>query len=141
MISDYKTLFVKDGKPLQGFKAKIVMKEHINPIVCKAHQASYALKDKVTEELKRPEADGVIEHVEHSDWAASMVVVPKSDNGSIRLCRDYKVTVNREINEEQYQLPNIDDTFTTLAGGKQFTKLDLSQAYAHFKWKRNRNLI
>ena len=57
-----------------------------------------------------------------------MVVVPKADR-TVRLCGDYKVTVNQTIKEQTYPLPNTEDLFATLAGGKNFTKLDLSQAY------------
>ena len=42
---------------------------------------------------------------------------------------DYKVTVNQVLDVDQYPLPKPDDLFATLAGGKKFTKLDLSQAY------------
>ena len=33
------------------------------------------------------------------------------------------------VDVDQYPLPKLDDHFATLAGGKKFTKLDLSQAY------------
>ncbi len=38
-------------------------------------------------------------------------------------------TVNLVLHVDQYPLPKPDDLFGTLAGGKKFTKLDLSQAY------------
>ena len=53
----------------------------------------FALRGKVEEALDRLESDGVLEHVNHSEWAAPVVTVPKRD-GSVRLCGDYKVTVN-----------------------------------------------
>ena len=65
--------------------------------------------------------------VKTCQWATPLVVVPKPDS-SVRLCGKYEVTVNQTISEEQYPIPNI-DMFATLAGGKKFTKLDLSQAY------------
>ena len=54
--------------------------------------------------------------------------MPKS-NGSIRICGDYKVTINPVLQVDQFPVPKPDDLFATLAGGKKFSKLDLSHAY------------
>ena len=47
---------------------------------------------------------------------------------SVRICGDYKQTVNRATEVEQYPIPRIEDLFASLTGGESFTKLDLSQA-------------
>ncbi|XP_045183417.2 uncharacterized protein K02A2.6-like [Mercenaria mercenaria] len=137
MKQKFSEVFVKNDKPILGFKATIHLKENSKPWFHKARPVPYALKDKVTEELKILEKDGVIERVDNSSWASPLVVVPKADKKSLRLCGDYKVSVNREISEDQYPLPNIDDMFATLAGGKKFTKLDLTQAYAQLELDEN----
>ena len=55
-------------------------------------------------ELERLLKASVIEPVRSSDWAASIVPVTKPD-GSVRICRDYKMTVNKAVVVETYPLP------------------------------------
>ena len=50
-------------------------------------------------------------------------------DGSILICGDYRLTVNRASRLDAYPLPKVDELFATLAGGKMFSKLDLQQAY------------
>lgn len=80
------------------------------------------------QELDRLESDGILESVEYSEWATSIVVVPKRD-GKYHIRADFKVTLNRVLDTDKYLLPNPQDLFASLSGGKTFTKLDLSQAY------------
>ena len=70
---------------------------------------------------------GVIEKVRYSEWVAPIVPVVKPDN-SIRVCGDYKVTVNSVLGVDQHPLPNPEDLFVELSGGEKFSELDLSRA-------------
>ena len=78
--------------------------------------------------LDRLVEKGVLQKTDYSDWAAPIVPVPKSD-GSIRICGDYKVTINPALPVDQYPIQRPNDLFTCLTGGKLFTKLDLKAAY------------
>ena len=69
-----------------------------------------------------------IQPITHSDWAAPVVPVVKRD-GSVCLCGDFKITVNKVAKFDSYPLPRIDDLFASLSGGRTFTKLDLAHAY------------
>ncbi|GFW04090.1 uncharacterized protein K02A2.6 [Trichonephila clavipes] len=73
-------------------------------------------------------AEDIIEPVTYSDWATPIVPVIKQ-NGNLRICGDYKVTINPGLKIEQYPLPRIEDIFAELSGGEFFTKIDLSEAY------------
>lgn len=73
--------------------------------------------------------EGIVEPVQFSEWTAPVVPVLKSDPESISLCGDFKLTVNQVAKTDQYPIPRLEDHFSTLAGGKIFTKLDMSQAY------------
>ncbi len=90
--------------------------------------APYSLRTPIKQDLKCLEESGVREKVTHSDWAAPIVSVPKPD-GSVRICGNYKVTMNPVLKVDQYPLPSPEDLFAMLPGGKVFTKLDVTQAY------------
>ena len=47
----------------------------------------------------------------------------------MRICGDYKLTVNQAATTDSYPLPRIEDLFASLSGGQLFTKLDLAHAY------------
>ncbi|MES9884563.1 MAG: RNase H-like domain-containing protein [Sedimenticola sp.] len=136
LLLDFPEIFDEAVSGIKNFKAQIRVKDGAQPIFHKARPVPYSLKGQVEKELHRLEKEGIISKVEHSDWAAPIVVVPKSD-GSIRICGDYKVTVNRTVPDEPYPIPNTDDLFATLAGGEKFTKLDLSHAYSQLELDSN----
>ena len=88
----------------------------------------FSLKPLVEDELKKLEGEGIISPVQYSKWAAPIVPLVKS-NGRVRICGDFKVTVNQVIEADSYPLPRVEELFAALAGGKYFSKLDMSQAY------------
>lgn len=47
----------------------------------------------------------------------------------VRLCGDYNVTVNKELDIDLYSLPRPEDLTTSLTGGQNLSKPDLSAAY------------
>lgn len=83
-------------------------------------------------ELSRLENEGILSKVDTSEWASPIVPVMKL-NGSVRICGDFKTTVNPMLKVDQYLLPRIDEIFATLARGQKFTKIDLRQAYLHLE--------
>ena len=89
----------------------------------------YTLREKVDNELSRLQEEGIMSPISNSPWAAHVVPVLKNDSG-IRLCGDYKLTVNRAASMDTYPIPSIHSLFSNLAGSIIFSKLDMSQAYA-----------
>ena len=66
---------------------------------------------------------------DYSDWVVPLVPIVKSD-GSVRLCGDYKITINQVCRVDPYPLPRIEDIFAELRGGQKFSKIDLHSAYS-----------
>lgn len=70
----------------------------------------------------------VISKTEKSEWASPIVTMPKA-NVTIRICGDYKVSINQCWEAQTYALPITEDLFATSAGGTSFSKLGLPHAY------------
>ncbi|KAM7288053.1 uncharacterized protein ISCGN_031742 [Ixodes scapularis] len=124
----YQDVFKDELGCMRGEEARLSLREGASPKFLKARSMPFALKPAVEEELKRLEVTGVIEAVAHSDYATPVVPVLKKD-GSVRLCGDYKTTVNPCLDVEQYPLPRLEDILATVAGATVFSKIDLSRAY------------
>ena len=54
------------------------------------------MKAKIETELQRQVDMGILEKVDTADWAAPIVPVTKP-SGEIRLCGDYKVSINPQL--------------------------------------------
>ena len=128
LVDKYGELFLDELGTIKSFQAELRVELQDRPKSFKARSVPYALRLPIEEELDRLEREGIIDKVTHSEWATPVVAMPKPD-GRVRLCGDFKVTVNPSMKVDQYPLPKVDDLLAMLAGGKQFTKLDLTQAY------------
>ena len=87
-----------------------------------------AIQQQVTAELDWLQAEGIIVPIKVSDWATPIVPVMKKDD-TIRVCSDYKLTVNQATQTEVYLLPRIDKPIASLSGGAIFSTLGLSHPY------------
>ena len=129
VIKKHSPLFTEKLGTLSGYKAKIQVDPMAVPRFCKVRSVPYSIKVKVEEELTRLVAEGILEPVTFSDWAAPIVAIRKSDKQSVRICGDYKMSVNPVSKLDRYPIPRVEDLFATLSGGESFSKIDLSQAY------------
>ena len=66
-----------------------------------------------------------------SPWGAPVLFVKKED-GSMRLCVDYRA-LNEVTIKNKYPLPRIDDLFDQLKGARYFSKIDLRSGYFQLK--------
>lgn len=110
-------------------KAKLTLRRDA-PQQCyrKARPLPFAKAQIVEKELLRLQQMGVIEPITHSEWAAPIVVVQKS-NGKIRVTADYSTGLNNALEPNMHPLPTPEEIFSQLAGSTVFSKLDLSDAY------------
>ena len=124
----YAEIFKPELGTVKGVTAKLHLKENAKPVFQKAWPVLYALRPAVEKELKKMEDKGIIEPVEVSNWATPIVCVPKTD-GSVRVCGDYKGTVNPAIQMEQFPIPTLEEIRGKVSTWKKFMKIGLRSTY------------
>ena len=87
-------------------KAHLVLQDNTSPKFMKARNVPYALREKIEAELDRLQRDGILEPVSYSNWATPIVPALKK-SGDIRICGDYRLTINPVMRVDQYPLPKI----------------------------------
>ena len=128
ILDQYEVVFKEGLDTLKNFTAKIYVDPTVKPRFFKARPVTYALRSQIESELDRQVEKGTITPISFSEWAAPIVPVMKNDK-TIRICGDFRVTINQASKLDQYPIPKVEDLFSQLSGGKTFTKLDMSQAY------------
>ena len=108
LLHRYNSVFEDKLGSVRDIKVKLFVEENSKPKFFKAWTLPLALRDKVSDELDNLQAKGVIVPVKFSSWAAPVVPVIKHD-GSVRLCGDYKLTINSVAKNEVYPLPRIEE--------------------------------
>ena len=128
LVKKYSKVFSNHLRTMSQHFTKLYLKPNTIPKFWCHRPVPFALKDGIERELERLQSLGIIEPVASSEWAALIVAVPKK-NRSIRICGDYKVTINPSLDVDQFPLPKPEKLFASVSRGTKFTKLDLSQAY------------
>lgn len=131
IMSDYADIFSNKLGCFNKYKIKLHLKDNAKPVFFKSRPVAFALQQKVNDEITRLVQLGILEQIDHSEYASPIVPVLKRD-GSVRICADYSQTINKQLLIDKYPLPTVDELFSKLHGGEQFTKLDMSMAYNQF---------
>ncbi|XP_050359886.1 uncharacterized protein LOC126779793 [Nymphalis io] len=85
------------------------------PVYVRARPVPIALRGRVENELERLEREGYTYRVDHSEYGTPIVPVVK-ECGEIRICGDYKITINPKLKRDYYPLPRIEELFAALSG-------------------------
>jgi hypothetical protein len=103
VLQNFSTVFQENLGSVTGIQANLILKDDAKPVFTKARPLPYVMRPKVEKELDRLEQEGVIFKVPTSDWATPIVPIVKQ-LGDVRICRDFKVTINPQLQIEQYSL-------------------------------------
>lgn len=120
--------FQPHSSPITGFKVHLKLKEGARPQFRKPSTIPFKLREQVREKFRDMLERDIVRKVVHSDWASQIVLADKKD-GTVRICCNYKPTLNPCLEGNGYPIPNVDEILFTLNGNKCFSVIDLSGAY------------
>ena len=112
ILDKHKSIFTEGLGIFKSGKVTLHIDPQVKPKFYKARTLPFSPKDKVEEELHRLESLGIITPIKHSQWAAPIVPVVKQ-NDTIRLCGDYRITVNQATKVDTYPLHKEEDLFSS----------------------------
>ena len=129
LLREFADVFEPSTGCIKGYTGHLYLKEGAPFKINKARSVPYAYRPLVEEELSRMVKAKVLTPIDVAEFTTTpLVVVPKA-NGSIRICGDFKVSVNPHLHVQQYPMPSCNEVFQKLAGGHRFTKLDFADTY------------
>ncbi|XP_054283635.1 uncharacterized protein K02A2.6-like [Macrosteles quadrilineatus] len=129
---EFKDIITNNLGTVKNFKAKVRVANDVQLPIHKPRPVPFALHSATSKELDRLVSSGVLEPVDPATTpilcASPLVVVPKS-NGEVRLCADFKVSINPHLIDDEYCIPTFEETVLKLNGSKFFSVIDLKDAY------------
>ena len=117
LISFHVNAVVDAKKPTSGFKAHIPVDADCTLPFCKARPVRFGLQKDVEKRLQEMEDEGIIKKVESSSNATPIVEVQKR-TGGVRICGDYKVSLNKFVKQVPVKNSNVNDMFVKLGNNR-----------------------
>jgi hypothetical protein len=132
IMAQFDSLFNSASGTVRNFFAKFEIESDVQPKIFKPRSVPIALKRAVNAELDRLVASDILEPINVMEtpieWASPIVIDIKK-NGKVRVCADFKVTINRFIKKQLHPLPTLNEIANEFAGFKEFSIIDLKDAY------------
>lgn len=141
ILQKYENIFSLSAGVIPDVEVTLELKEDTKPVFLKPRTVPFSLLSKVNEELDNLEKQGIIEKTDYCPWGTPLVIVPKVNNNGVRLCADYKVTVNKYLIDSHHPIPRVKELFTKVKKGSYYCVLDISKAYLHIKLDKKSSQI
>ena len=116
---------------VKDVEAKLVLKKDSRPIMLKSRPIPFSLRSRVEEELENMTKSGILVKIEDSPWGTPVVPVMRGEK--LRICGDYKSTLNKSLETREYPLPTLEECFAAVVGCTVFSVVDIKQAYNNLR--------
>lgn len=138
MCRNFPDLFIAELGCLKDIELEVAFKQNVKPIFCKPRTVPYAILDELNVAYDEGIRKGIWIPTQFNDYGTPVVPVrkallPGQRKRRLRICGDYSVTVNAQLETHRYPIPRPEDLMHKLSGGYYFSKIDLADAYNQIK--------
>ena len=134
---EFPNLFKEELGCLKDVKLDIKFKSDAKPKFCKPRPVPLALQEDLNATYDTGIKRGIWKPVIFNSWGTPVVPIRKvalpGKNAALRVCGDYSVTVNCQLQEHCQSIPFPEDLMRRLGGGFGFTKIDLADPYSQIE--------
>lgn len=114
---------------VRGYKTHLYLKPEAQFKLHKPRPLPLSIKPQVEAELERFVAIKELTPVDKTEFATTRLDAVLKPNEAVRLCKDFNISLNQNLNVQPYLLPTVADVLQTAGGETRFSKLDLADAY------------
>jgi hypothetical protein len=136
LLHEYNDLFPTMFTEMKGISGelgemKILLRAKARPIRQRPYRLNPIYKKKVKAKIDKMFEDGIIEHVEESEWVILKVVQEKKQGGII-ICIDLR-KLNDACLHDPFPTPFTDEVLDNVGGQEAFSFTDGFSGYHHIK--------
>ena len=134
LCEEFPDVFKPELGCLRDFELEVKFKEDSKPIFCKPRVVPFAIQEDLTQAYDAGIKRGVWKPTNFNAYGTPVVpirkaLLPGQTKAKLRVCGDYSVTVNPQLDDHRQPVPLPEDLMCKLQGGYGFTKIDLADAY------------
>ena len=132
LCSEFSDIFKEELGCLKDFELDVEFKADTPPVFHKARSVAFAVKEDLSQGYQAGIDRGIFKKTTFNDYGTPVVPIRKA-SGKLRICGDYKATMNKYLKTNRYPIPLPSDLMTKLGGGQVYSKIDLADAYNQIK--------
>ena len=119
---------------LKDYNLEVKFKPDVTPRFCKPRTVPFAVQEDLNQAYDVGIAKGIWKPVTFNEYGTPVVPVrkqsqPNQPSGAVRVCGDYSVFINGQLETHRQPMPLPEDLMRRLDGTHYFSKVDLADAY------------
>ena len=122
------------GVPREVIEHKLAVRPGAIPVKQKVRKQSMERQEFISLEIDKLLRAGFSREVQHPEWLANPVVVPKA-GGKLRMCIDY-TNLNKTCPKDPFPLPRIDQIVDSTSGCELLSFLDTYSGFHQIRMAR-----